>query len=138
MEFRGEGEERGGEGEQTERERRITQAQVAFGTDDGRVGMCDVMSQKHRELAGRHSGSVYELGWWSLGCEDRAWMLCSCGADGKILCRRSEWGGEEMSQGGCVDLAKRLGGGEGSQAKVSDFHLSRNGTRKRGRQEDNK
>ena len=95
--------------------------------------MCDVMSQKHRILAGRHVGSVYELGWWSLGVGEEGACLCSCGADGKMLLRRSKWGGEEGEGESFIDLAKKLRGGEGSRAKVSDFHLARNGRRGRGR-----
>jgi gem associated protein 5 len=61
---------------------------LAFGTEEGRVGVYDVSAQTYASHAGRHGASVMALSWRRVS--GAAPRLCSLAADGALV----EWRGE--------------------------------------------
>ena len=61
---------------------------LAFGTEEGRVGVYDVSAQSYASHAGRHAAPVMTLSWRRVsGAQPR---LCSLAADGALLEWRAE------------------------------------------------
>ena len=90
---------------------------VAFGLDDGRVGIYHILSDKHRILPGKHKGNIYQLVWCVEGGEGECGatasatasasapahlhpLLLSCGKDGAMLARPLPPQGKSQGHGG--------------------------------------
>ena len=55
---------------------------LAYGTEDGKVGVFEVETGKNTQFGTHHRGTVYSLGWCPPVDGDSA--LCSIGADGSL------------------------------------------------------